>query len=226
MANVTGRDAGKRKGRSLAPVSWRAAFSCPPKLSDAVMASDRRERWKFVCYLAVVLPVLVRCEGNQACSSSEPLSALVAAAAAASSCVPRCTCCCEAGRSRRCQGSVHLVALAAAGPSCGQSWPVQVTPSLFPLSSVDPHARLLHSDLASAFPCARQKKEQSSRIVPVLCAVVLFALTAARPVRAGRLFHGLSAALPAAHARKSPLRKLFSPQRTFGDEVRRTAFSC
>ncbi|XP_037513021.1 ephrin type-B receptor 2 isoform X9 [Rhipicephalus sanguineus] len=29
------------------------------------MASDRRERWKFVCYLAVVLPVLVRCEGNQ-----------------------------------------------------------------------------------------------------------------------------------------------------------------
>ncbi|XP_077533315.1 eph receptor tyrosine kinase isoform X8 [Haemaphysalis longicornis] len=29
------------------------------------MASDRRERWKFVCFLAVLLPVLVRCEGNQ-----------------------------------------------------------------------------------------------------------------------------------------------------------------
>ncbi|XP_077509559.1 eph receptor tyrosine kinase isoform X2 [Amblyomma americanum] len=29
------------------------------------MASDRRERWKFVCMLAVVLPVLVRSEGNQ-----------------------------------------------------------------------------------------------------------------------------------------------------------------
>ncbi|KAL1484778.1 hypothetical protein MTO96_011027 [Rhipicephalus appendiculatus] len=65
MGSVTGSDADWRKGRSLAPVSWRAAFACPPKLSDAVMASDRRERWKFVCYLAVVLPVLVRCEGNQ-----------------------------------------------------------------------------------------------------------------------------------------------------------------
>ncbi|XP_040355496.1 ephrin type-B receptor 2 isoform X2 [Ixodes scapularis] len=29
------------------------------------MASDRRERWKFVCLLAVVLPALARCEGNQ-----------------------------------------------------------------------------------------------------------------------------------------------------------------
>ncbi|XP_064459535.1 ephrin type-B receptor 2-like isoform X3 [Ornithodoros turicata] len=41
----------------------------PPRLplvwSDAVMASNRRDRWKLFCVLAVVLPALVHCEGNQ-----------------------------------------------------------------------------------------------------------------------------------------------------------------
>ncbi|KAL3197048.1 hypothetical protein MRX96_014896 [Rhipicephalus microplus] len=215
------------------------------------MASDRRERWKFVCYLAVVLPVLVRCEGNQALRYSPissdkislrlrgnrlhladffgtdralPLSLslrswqrlLLLPASLAARADAKLG---DQGAAAKARFTL-LLSPPLAHPAASRG-PFRSRLACSPCprlagSSVDPHAAPLGPCLR-LFVCPTKEGTVFSQ-VPVLCAVVLFALTAARPVRVGRLFHGLSAALPqpAAHARKSPLRKLFSPQRTFG----------